>query len=196
MKETNQRVATLEKNIVLLLNKLKDNHYAITSLRSQLEESKSQAQALIEENTALKSENDSLTVANSLLGSNESNATTKHKINTLIEQVRCMYQPVTRNGMSELLKIKLTIADRVYPLSVAPEQEEALRSSAKKIEAMIKQLEQSYAVRDKQDVLAMCALQYATQVEQNRKNEKESTAVDTATLDHLNQMIQEHMATF
>ena len=37
--------------------------------------------------------------------------------------------------MSELLKIKLTIADRVYPLSVAPEQEEALRLSAKKIEA-------------------------------------------------------------
>ena len=100
------------------------------------------------------------------------------------------------NSMSELLKIKLTIADRVYPLSVAPEQEEALRASAKKIEAMIKQLEQNYAVRDKQDVLAMCALQYATQVEQNRQNEKESIAMDTATLDHLNQMIEEHMATF
>ena len=98
--------------------------------------------------------------------------------------------------MSELLKIKLTIADRVYPLSVAPEQEEALRASAKKIEAMIKQLEQNYAVRDKQDVLAMCALQYATQVEQNRQNEKESIAMDTATFDHLNQMIEEHMATF
>ena len=98
--------------------------------------------------------------------------------------------------MSELLKIKLTIADRVYPLSVAPEQEEALRASAKKIEAMIKQLEHNYAVRDKQDVLAMCALQYATQVEQNRQNEKESIAMDTATLDHLNQMIEEHMATF
>ena len=75
--------------------------------------------------------------------------------------------------MSELLKIKLTIADRVYPLSVAPEQEEALRSSAKKIEAMIKQLEQNYAVRDKQDVLAMCALQYAAQLEnQLEKNTK------------------------
>ncbi len=98
--------------------------------------------------------------------------------------------------MSELLKIKLTIADRVYPLSVAPEQEEALRASAKKIEAMIKQLEQNYAVRDKQDVLAMCALQYATQLEQNRKNEKENIAVDTATIDQLNQMIEEHMATF
>ena len=98
--------------------------------------------------------------------------------------------------MSELLKIKLTIADRVYPLSVSPDQEEALRASAKKIEAMIKQLEQSYAVRDKQDVLAMCALQYATQIEQKRHNEKESTAVDTATLEHLNSMIEEHMTTF
>ena len=44
--------------------------------------------------------------------------------------------------MSELLKIKLTIADRVYPLTVAPDQEEDLRKSAKKIDAMIKQLEQ------------------------------------------------------
>jgi hypothetical protein len=33
-------------------------------------------------------------------------------------------------------------------------------------------------------------------VEQNRQNEKESIAMDTATLDHLNQMIEEHMATF
>ena len=98
--------------------------------------------------------------------------------------------------MSDLLKIKLTIADRVYPLSVAPEQEEALRASAKKIEAMIKQLEQSYAVRDKQDVLAMCALQYATKIEQSRKNEKESTVIDKATLNHLNGMIDEHMAAF
>ena len=98
--------------------------------------------------------------------------------------------------MSELLKIKLTIANRVYPLSVAPEQEEALRASAKKIEAMIKQLEQSYAVRDKQDVLAMCALQYATKIEQSRKNEKESTAIDKATLTHLIGMIDEHMAAF
>jgi len=42
----------------------------------------------------------------------------------------------------------------------------------------------------------MCALQYATQIEQHRNNEKESTAVDTATLNHLNTMIEEHMATF
>lgn len=58
------------------------------------------------------------------------------------------------------------MADRVYPLTINPDQEEGLRKAAKKIEAMIKRFEQSYAVRDKQDVLAMCALQFAAQVEQ------------------------------
>ncbi len=68
--------------------------------------------------------------------------------------------------MSEKLKIKISIADRVYPLTVDYSQEEALRTASKKIDAMIKQFEQSYAVRDKQDVLAMCALQFASQIEQ------------------------------
>ena len=68
--------------------------------------------------------------------------------------------------MENKLKIKLSIADRVYPLTVDPSQEEGLRSASKKIEAMIKQFEENYAVRDKQDVLAMCALQFASQVEQ------------------------------
>ena len=68
--------------------------------------------------------------------------------------------------MSEELKIKLSIANRVYPLTIEASQEEGLRKAAKNIEAMIKQFEQSYSVRDKQDVLAMCALQFASQVEQ------------------------------
>jgi cell division protein ZapA len=33
---------------------------------------------------------------------------------------------------------------------------------------MIKQFEENYAVRDKQDVLAMCALQFASQLEQKQ----------------------------
>ena len=87
MTESNQRVAQLEQNIVLLLNKLKDNHYALESLRQQLEDNQSKLKAIEEKKQALKKENDSLTMANSLLGSNESNATTKHKINALIQQV-------------------------------------------------------------------------------------------------------------
>ncbi|UOK42487.1 MULTISPECIES: cell division protein ZapA [Flavobacterium] len=70
--------------------------------------------------------------------------------------------------MSEKLKIKISIADRVYPLTVDYSQEEGLRTASKKIDAMIKQFEENYAVRDKQDVLAMCALQFASQVEQKK----------------------------
>nr|WP_294789108.1 cell division protein ZapA [uncultured Flavobacterium sp.] len=70
--------------------------------------------------------------------------------------------------MDGKLKIKISIADRVYPLTVEPTQEEGLRSASKKIDAMIKQFEENYAVRDKQDVLAMCALQFASQVEQKQ----------------------------
>lgn len=70
--------------------------------------------------------------------------------------------------MSKPLKIKISIADRVYPLTIAPSQEEGLRKAAKQIEIMIKRFEKSYAVRDKQDVLAMSALQFAAQVEQKK----------------------------
>src|ERR1044072_4512454 len=80
--------------------------------------------------------------------------------------------------MDEKLKIKISIADRVSPLTVDPSQEEGLRSASKKIDAMIRQFEENYAVRDKQDVLAMCALQFATQVEQ--KQIDKSTDLDEA----------------
>lgn len=90
--------------------------------------------------------------------------------------------------MSEKLKIKISIADRVYPLTVDPSQEEGLRSASRKIDAMIKQFEQNYAVRDKQDVLAMCALQFAAQVEQkqiDKNNLEESTKLKLQKLNDL-----------
>jgi cell division protein ZapA len=68
--------------------------------------------------------------------------------------------------VADKLKIKISVADRVYPLTIDPSREEGLRKAAKSIEAMVKQLEKSYAVRDKQDVLAMCALQFAAKSEQ------------------------------
>jgi len=71
------------------------------------------------------------------------------------------------------LRIKISIADRVYPLTITYEQEEALRKAAKKIDAMIKEFEDSYAVRDKQDLLAMCALELATRDQQLLINESD-----------------------
>lgn len=98
--------------------------------------------------------------------------------------------------MSDLLKIKLTIANRVYPLSVAPEQEASLRDSAKKIETTILQLEKNYAVRDKQDVLAMCALQYAAQLEQLKAKDAPKNDDNHEKVSELINMIDVHLAAY
>ena len=91
--------------------------------------------------------------------------------------------------MNEKLKIKLSIADRVYPLTVDPSQEEGLRSASKKIDVMIKQFEQNYAVRDKQDVLAMCALQFASQLEQKQIEKTEDNQESLERLKKINDLL-------
>jgi len=88
-------------------------------------------------------------------------------------------------------KIKLTIANRVYPLNVPLEQEEGLRVASKKIDIMIKHFEENYAVKDKQDVLAMCALQQATQTEQESLSEAKINDEVNKRLEKINKSIQE-----
>tara|TARA_B100000927_G_scaffold191135_1_gene154140 strand:- start:324 stop:623 length:300 start_codon:yes stop_codon:yes gene_type:complete len=98
--------------------------------------------------------------------------------------------------MENKIKIKVNIADRIYPLTIRPEQEEAIRLSVKKIDQMIKQLEQSYAVRDKQDVLAMCSLQYATKLIQKDNSEDDRNKENSKNISNLNELIKEHIANF
>ena len=95
--------------------------------------------------------------------------------------------------MSEKLKIKLSIASRVYPLTIDAHQEEGLRKAAKSIETMIQQFEQSYSVRDKQDVLAMCALQFASQLEQKSIDKEHVNEHLEEKLDVLNKLLQSHL---
>lgn len=95
--------------------------------------------------------------------------------------------------MAEPLKIKISIADRVYPLTINPAQEEGLRLASKRIEEMIKKFEKSYAVRDKQDVLAMCALQFAAQVEQKEIDKSSETQQTESRLKALDRLLQEQM---
>ena len=95
--------------------------------------------------------------------------------------------------MDEKLKIKISIADRVYPLTVNMSQEEAMRSASKKIDAMIKQFEENYAVRDKQDVLAMCALQFASQMEQKNVENAIDGTESIERLTKLNNLLDDYL---
>lgn len=87
----------------------------------------------------------------------------------------------------EKLKVKITVADRVYPMTIAADKEEGLRRAAKEIEQIIRRYEKSYAVRDKQDVLAMCALQFATKSEQVKIDSEEQLSVLQKRLEQLDE---------
>src|SRR6478735_9282059 len=80
------------------------------------------------------------------------------------------------------ISIKINIADRVYPLKVNMEEEEIIRRAAKLINDRIKEFQENYAVKDKQDLLSMCVLQIATE---NLKIDKKQVNLDTDLTQHI-----------
>ena len=88
-----QKLLLLEEKVIVLLNKLKDNHLQIQKFESEMITLQEQHKDLQEKHVNVSQENASLKVANSLLGSTESKANTKRKLNSLIkEDDQCLYQ--------------------------------------------------------------------------------------------------------
>ena len=88
----------------------------------------------------------------------------------------------------EKLKINLVIAGRSYPLSVNSNiEEEGMRKAAANINQLISKYEKNYAVSDKQDVLAMCALQFASKLEISTLDTEET---NTEALDKIHELIK------
>ncbi len=56
------------------------------------------------------------------------------------------------------VSLKILIAGRTYPLTVKKEDEQNVLQVAKMINEKVKEFEINYSVRDKQDLLAMTAL--------------------------------------
>jgi cell division protein ZapA len=99
--------------------------------------------------------------------------------------------------MSEF-SISITVAGRPYKLVVEKEQEELFRNAAKLIDKRIKEYSSSYAFKDKQDLLAMVALEYTVSFLQNEQTTRESelllndklTGIDNA----LNELLKSPLA--
>ncbi len=92
------------------------------------------------------------------------------------------------------IKVNVVIAGRTYPLSVNDtNEEEGMRKAAKNINELIAKFEQNYAVADKQDVLAMCALQFASKAEIGLiKKTKENTKV-LQKINELTNLLENHL---
>lgn len=60
------------------------------------------------------------------------------------------------------ISLKVVVAGRTYPLSVTENEEQKVLQAAEDINKSIKLLQENYAVKDMQDLLAMTALQLAS----------------------------------
>ena len=61
------------------------------------------------------------------------------------------------------VSIKVKIAGREYPLTVKSEERDSIVRAAEMVNKKLKEYSENYSVSDKQDLLAMCALQFSTE---------------------------------
>jgi cell division protein ZapA (FtsZ GTPase activity inhibitor) len=78
------------------------------------------------------------------------------------------------------VSLKILIAGRTYPLTIKQEDEPAVQAAAKMINDKVKEFEVNYSVRDKQDLLAMSALNLLATIQSTPKKSPEQ--------DELNQL--------
>lgn len=92
------------------------------------------------------------------------------------------------------LSLKITLAGRTYPLTVNEGEDEKILKAADDINRAIKLLQENYAVKDMQDLLAMTALQLATKpvnstVQTNQQDQLEDLELSLEMLlEDLNKM--------
>lgn len=67
--------------------------------------------------------------------------------------------------------IRIELAGRAYPLTIHQEEEENIRAAAREINESINRLKASYPLTDKQDLLAMAALEVTTRALNSAKEQ-------------------------
>ena len=93
--------------------------------------------------------------------------------------------------MEDKLSIKLNIANRIYPMKIERSSEENIRNAIKKIETRLKFYEENYAIKDKQDLVAMCLIEYASKLEYFNNKDIETDL--TTRLEGINNILNDNI---
>lgn len=97
--------------------------------------------------------------------------------------------------MGEQLSIKVSIANRSYPLRITAEEQPKVMRAAENINKRVKEFEDNYAVKDKQDLLAMAALQFANEAMDGNSEKNDSFVQDAKdNIEYLSLVIDEYLA--
>ena len=91
--------------------------------------------------------------------------------------------------MNEKINVNLIIAERAYPLKVNPSEEENVRKAAQMINDKIREFRNKYDADDKQDYLAMVALQLAVENMENNITHSGEESELSEKLSNLEQLL-------
>jgi len=89
---------------------------------------------------------------------------------------------------NDQISIKVTIADRIFPLKVSVEEEENIRKAAELINKKVTTYSEQYSIRDKQAALSMSALEIAAEllaIDMQSQLEKDSLLNELLNIDTL-----------
>ncbi|MFI5148642.1 MAG: cell division protein ZapA [Bacteroidia bacterium] len=89
--------------------------------------------------------------------------------------------------------IPVNIGGRIYTPSVSKEEKERVEEAATLINERMDAFEKVYAVKDKQDLLAMCCLQFATQYLGQEQDRVLNSKEVSGKIVSLEKFISEHL---
>lgn len=97
--------------------------------------------------------------------------------------------------MGELLSVKVSIANRTYPLRITQDEHERVLKAAEMINKRVRDFEEAFAVKDKQDLLAMAALHFANESMGQDTTEKSASSTQEYAdrLDGLTSLLDEYL---
>jgi cell division protein ZapA len=93
----------------------------------------------------------------------------------------------------EELTITVNIADRPYRLKIKREEEEVIRKAVKEIEQRIKEYSEHFAFNDKQDLMAMVLLHYASTAQKLESDLLSGENMVISRLQQMEELITNHM---
>lgn len=91
------------------------------------------------------------------------------------------------------ISLKVVVGGRQYPLTVQETEVDKIQRAADDINKAIKQLQDNFAVRDMQDLLAMTALQLSTKGSTKTVSNSSAPVVDFSEIENALKKLSENL---
>ena len=90
------------------------------------------------------------------------------------------------------VSVKVEIAGGIYPLKVKSEDEQDVKQAVELINQKISELEKTYGIKDKKDVLAMVALQLVSELQKQKTIAQKELSTLKVVFKDVEQMLIKH----